>query len=267
MDRLGKRLANSDEASDEDLTRLQQVLAAYDEVKVSVLEDLRQLRYPATGRTKTTGTLIDKLRRHPTMPLSRVQDIAGARLIVTGSRREQDDAVEEIVSWFLAKGCKVQGPVDRRKVPSSGYRAVHVVVVIDGLPAEIQVRTELQDLWAQAYERLGDRWGRAIRYGGEPDDPELIVLPGQPDITRRMVTVAMGRFSDQVDAVERSRLQVLQIKDRLNEYAGQHAGEEGSDELQALRTDLDQAEDQVAVTETALRGTLRLLVQFATEGA
>jgi hypothetical protein len=197
------------------------------------------------------------------MALSRVQDIAGARLILTGSRREQDEAVNDIVAWFRRKGCKVQDPIDRRKSPSSGYRAVHVVVVIDGVPAEIQVRTELQDLWAQAYERLGDRWGRAIRYGGEPDQPDAPALPGHPDVTRLGMVTFMAALSDQIHEVEMARLQVLDIKDILH----RHVDKRDSDEYQALSADLSDAETRVAVSEDKLRGTLRALVRFATEGA
>jgi ppGpp synthetase/RelA/SpoT-type nucleotidyltranferase len=43
-----------------------------------------------------------------------------------------------------------------------------VIPRVDGHPIEIQVRTPLQDLWAQTIERLADRVGRAIRYGERP---------------------------------------------------------------------------------------------------
>lgn len=47
-----------------------------------------------------------------------------------------------------------------------GYRAVHVLIRLlnGGAPAEIQVRTALQGAWANLYERLGDHFGRDIRY-------------------------------------------------------------------------------------------------------
>jgi ppGpp synthetase/RelA/SpoT-type nucleotidyltranferase len=43
-----------------------------------------------------------------------------------------------------------------------------VIPIVDGYPIEIQVRTLLQDLWAQTLERLADALGRGIRYGTEP---------------------------------------------------------------------------------------------------
>lgn len=61
---------------------------------------------------------------------------------------------------------------DRRANPSWGNRAVHVIATVNGKPVEIQVRTKLQDLWAQAMEKLADVWGRGIRYGEAPEEPE-----------------------------------------------------------------------------------------------
>lgn len=33
-------------------------------------------------------------------------------------------------------------------------------------PVEIQLRTARQHQWAELFEKLADKWGRAIRYGG-----------------------------------------------------------------------------------------------------
>jgi len=64
--------------------------------------------------------------------------------------------------------------IDRRKNPSYGYRAVHVIATARNRPVEIQVRTELQHLWAQLSEKLSDAHGLAIKYGGgDTEDPEL----------------------------------------------------------------------------------------------
>ncbi len=62
--------------------------------------------------------------------------------------------------------------IDRRDEPMHGYRAVHVVPRVDGCFVEIQIRTGLQNVWAQLFEALGDSWGRQIRYGEPPNDPE-----------------------------------------------------------------------------------------------
>lgn len=36
-----------------------------------------------------------------------------------------------------------------------------------GWPVEVQVRTGLQDAWAQLFERFADVFGRGLRYGGQ----------------------------------------------------------------------------------------------------
>lgn len=53
----------------------------------------------------------------------------------------------------------------RRKWPSGDYRAVHIIATAQNKPIEIQVRTELQHLWAQLSEKLADVFGPAIKYG------------------------------------------------------------------------------------------------------
>lgn len=56
--------------------------------------------------------------------------------------------------------------VDRRANPSHGYRAVHIIARISEKLVEIQVRTPLQDLWAEFSEKLSDTFDPSIKYGG-----------------------------------------------------------------------------------------------------
>lgn len=114
-----------------------------------------------TSRLKTVGTIIDKLVRERTR-LGSMHDIAGVRIVEDVSLGGQDELVERILAQF---GGEV---IDRRTHPSHGYRAVHVVVEVEGCLVEIQVRTALQNLWAQIMETMGDRIGRGIRYGEMP---------------------------------------------------------------------------------------------------
>jgi ppGpp synthetase/RelA/SpoT-type nucleotidyltranferase len=181
--------------SDEDLTLLEQLLTAHGGVLTTVqLRLAKELDLPVTSRTKTTGTLVEKLQRSPTMALSRMQDIAGARLVVEMNWTEQDQLVARIVELFPGADVK-----DRRAEPSYGYRAVHVIVEVDQRFVEIQVRTTLQDLWAQVFERLADRWGRGIRYGELPIDPDAEVGGGR---TRREIVEWLMRQSELLHALE-----------------------------------------------------------------
>jgi ppGpp synthetase/RelA/SpoT-type nucleotidyltranferase len=105
--------------------------------------------------------------------------------------REQNAVVEKIKALFTS--AKV---IDRRVAPSHGYRAVHVVAAVDDCPVEIQVRTRLQDLWAQIFEKLADRVGREIRYGSRP------LLP--PPLSEKLTAVVNGlqRVSSHIATAE-----------------------------------------------------------------
>jgi len=147
----------------------------------SVEERLRDLGFPATTRVKTTGTLIDKLRR-TNLSLSSIQDFAGARIVIDGTRYDQDQAVTRIMDAF--QDCpRAPQTIDRRERPSHGYRAVHVIVYAETVPVEIQVRTKLQDSWAQISEKLGDIWGRGPRSAWDRISP--ISRQTQPHQTAR----------------------------------------------------------------------------------
>lgn len=139
IDRLGKRLRDADVVGVDDLSRLRELRSKHGFALGAVTTILsEELGYDTTSRIKTVGTLLEKLRRMP-LVLSQVQDIAGARLVVP-DRWEQD---------LVAERARFDGDLkDRRAEPSFGYRAVHVLFKHDGRRVEVQVRTLLQDLWA-----------------------------------------------------------------------------------------------------------------------
>ena len=112
-----------------------------------------------------------------------MQDIAGVRIVRRMHTADQDDLVKSIERLF--PGSQV---IDRRIRPSHGYRAVHIVPIVDDCPVEIQVRTALQDAWAQMLEKLGDSIGREIRYG----ELSTEAIPGSSqDAIRTLVTQLM----------------------------------------------------------------------------
>jgi ppGpp synthetase/RelA/SpoT-type nucleotidyltranferase len=207
LDELGDRLRGSDPTA-EDLKLLGQVRSLYAGPLAEVTRVLVDLGLEPGGRLKTTGTLIDKLRRIPGMQLSRIQDVAGARVVADMTRREQDRLVERITARFDDYRVK-----DRRAEPSYGYRAVHVIVRVQGRLVEIQVRTHLQDLWAQIVERLADAWGRGIRYGEPPSEPDL---PVEGTATRQEFVQAVMEFAEAVNLTE-EYAELLAEKNRLRE--------------------------------------------------
>lgn len=211
LDRLGARIAASNAVSDDDLAELARVVGAYQDVLNGVKVKLTELGYQATTRMKTTGTLADKLRRE-TARLSQVQDLAGARIVVP-DRSAQDEATSIISGALESAGCTWR-VIDRRENPSHGYRAVHLIVQVDKVPVEIQIRTDLQDGWAQLVERLADVWGRGIRYGDEPDAPDSVVGSGAAR-TRRDVVSMLMQLSDAIARVEERRMSSMKAAAEL----------------------------------------------------
>ena len=107
--------------------------------------------------------------------------------------------------------------IDRRLEPSHGYRAVHVVVRCQGRWIEVQIRTRLQHMWAEVAERLADMWGRQIRYGMPPDDPER---PFGDQMTRRGFVDLWIEGTSQVIANFEIGAQGIEEADRLVDEAG-----------------------------------------------
>lgn len=163
INKVGEKLRAPGLPDDDTLRRLQEIRSLYEPPMATVQALLKEtLGIDATARLKTVNTIVEKLRREKTR-LAEMQDIAGLRIVEEIGLDEQDALSNRIVA--LLPGAKV---ADRRKQPSHGYRAVHVIANVDGRFVEIQVRTRMQDLWAQAMERLADEVGREIRYGGTP---------------------------------------------------------------------------------------------------
>lgn len=215
LNRLGDRLRDSQAPSSSDLELLAVVLAAYRENLEQAETHLRSLGYAPTTRVKTTPTTTDKLRRTHGMELARMQDLAGARIVVDDITA-QDEAAEKISVLYQQLGCRCR-LIDRRADPRYGYRAVHLIVHIDQMPLEIQIRTQMQDTWANIVERLADRWGRGIRYGQDPEAPGWLT-------ERRDFITALMNLSDQIAPLERVIARVRSFRADLDDMANSLRG-------------------------------------------
>lgn len=196
INKLGGRLASDEPASEDDLHLLEELVACHAYALElarprvdSLAADLGTAPLHITHRAKTTQTIIEKLCREHTMALARVQDLAGIRIVGAIRFDEQDQLAAEIARLFPADP-RAPKIVDRRKEPSHGYRAVHVVVSLDGITIEIQVRTLMQHVWADLMERLADRLGRQIRYGEAPVPPPGIRAESAQSIISAMMNLS-----------------------------------------------------------------------------
>jgi hypothetical protein len=211
INRLCARIRKSDALSERDLDLLQRLREEHFDLLDAVQADI-QSRLPSadqTSRLKTVQTIVDKVRRGTS--LSRMQDIAGVRIVQQMDRTQQDELVSFVAD--AVGECKI---VDRRTKPQFGYRAVHLLVRRDERWVEIQVRTHMQDQWAQITESLGDAWGRQIRYGEPPVDPDRHVLAS--DISRRDLWAMVQTVADSIDALERS---IVRMKNEPDDELGQ----------------------------------------------
>ncbi|RBY78691.1 hypothetical protein DQ238_11475 [Geodermatophilus sp. TF02-6] len=216
--RLGERLAAGTLApGDEELYLA--FLDAYDRVQVDLVRALRAVDWrehvspplDIVGRTKTRDTLLEKLRRSPEVKLPYIRDVAGVRIVGDMTLTNQRLVTALLIRVF---GGRI---IDRLAEPQSGYRAMHAAITFAGLPVEIQVRTRAQHVWAEVFERLADRWGRQIRYGGPPDDPRApgalddgVSLEARVELVEQLQELSIGWF----DHLERT----------LNDVAAAEAG-------------------------------------------
>jgi hypothetical protein len=114
-----------------------------------------------TQRLKRSPTMIDKLLREPTMNLTQMADIGGCRALLA------DQEKVYAVTTRLRRNWDVTRTRDYAAEPKdSGYRAVHLIVRRKGRLIEVQLRTPLQDEWANQVEEDSRRVGRNFK-GGE----------------------------------------------------------------------------------------------------
>jgi ppGpp synthetase/RelA/SpoT-type nucleotidyltranferase len=123
-----------------------------------------KLNVLVSGRLKRTSTILEKLNRNgikSTMNLTQMQDIAGCRIVLKDLKK---------LSLFYEKNYKNSDLKHKKKKTynyinepkKSGYSGIHIIYkykssqknknIYDGLLIEIQLRTELQHLWATSVE-------------------------------------------------------------------------------------------------------------------
>ena len=130
-------------------------------------------------RLKRTPSIVNKLRRFPKMKLSTMQDIGGLRCIV-GTQNQLDvlrgKYIDSRHASFEHELVTERNYVDSPK--ESGYRSIHLVYRyknrrapdFDGLLIEIQLRTQIQHLWATAVETVGTFLNQALKSSEGPDE-------------------------------------------------------------------------------------------------
>ena len=116
-----------------------------------------------TQRLKKFPTIVDKLTREPKMKLSRMADIGGVRALLPNQAAAYRLASRLRRNWTIIRFR------DYATEPKAdGYRALHLISRYRGRLIEIQLRTPLQDDWANMAEILSRLGAPDLKYGGGP---------------------------------------------------------------------------------------------------
>lgn len=143
--------------------------SAMDELRSCIaIEELAVLEL--SQRLKRAPTIVDKLRRMPTMKLSSLQDLGGCRAVFA-----TQEEVERVQARFMASSEARNGRPDTvrdyvTQPRDSGYRAVHLWTRYDGLRVEVQLRTQLQHAWGFNVEHLSVVTGTDYKSGAGSSD-------------------------------------------------------------------------------------------------
>ncbi len=161
IDKLGERLKMPGLPRETDLAMLSAYRDTFAKVAKEVCDMVVKIAdiEPTARATKSTKSIVEKLRRDGVKLLSSMQDIAGCRVTVS------DPTTQNILVSKLREAFPNSKIYDRVQKPSNGYRAQHVVVKHLGKRIEIQIRTHGQHAWALMSEAIADIYGQEIKYG------------------------------------------------------------------------------------------------------
>ena len=138
------------------------IMNQYYEKCQKIVEDLGYKNVIVVQRLKRMPTILDKIKRYPEMDLSRLQDVAGVRIVVK-DMNELRGVEKELLNLKPRIKNRIECPSD------SGYRSEHFMFEEDGMIVEIQLRTYLQHLWATTVETVDIFRGTSLKTG-ETDD-------------------------------------------------------------------------------------------------
>ncbi len=224
IDRLGTRLRDSETPDPADVAAYVQWSATFEEPlreALNVIDAACELAgvslHEKTSRIKQLYSIVAKLRRgHPR--LSSIDDIAGCRAVVP---READ--VNALVLQLAT--ARVKRVRDYRERDRNGYRAVHLTLADDlGQTVELQLRTEIQHVWAGLSERRAAVVGHEVKYGGGP--------PKEQDVLRELSAVGRGLDLRQIE------LDAARDRFRLGPFLRELAEEVIEGEQRKLREDI-----------------------------
>ena len=110
--------------------------------------------------------MVGKLLREPGMKLARMEDIGGVRAVLPSQGAAYRVASRLRKNWTITR---FRDYVAEPK--PDGYRALHLINRNRGRLIEVQLRTPLQDSWANVVEAFARTIAPGLKFGEGP--PEL----------------------------------------------------------------------------------------------
>lgn len=190
-------------------------------------------------RLKRLDSIINKLKRQPSMSLWTMQDLGGCRLIVPN--------IEDVYyhANYYEKSRKrhiLVNTYDYIQCPkSSGYRSLHLVYQYysdnsdkynKNMLIEIQIRTHLQHLWATAVETMGLFTKESIKSGqGSNDIKRFFVLVSSIFAIKENQPIVPGTINE--------------LSELVSELEGINSRNNYLDFLSAIRVAVDNQEKRI----------------------
>ena len=189
LNRISKRIVENTDTI-EDLQKLSDFRAEHSKIIKSFVWSLRSIinnkkiklsnrnRIIISQRLKRLPSIIGKLKRFPELRLSRMQDLAGARILLPNIKD-----TEEVANYLKNKVYKQKDKNNflfvREKnyilePKEDGYRSIHQIFKyqgkkesqLEGYQIELQIRTRLQHQWATSVEIIDSIKQQSLKTGG-----------------------------------------------------------------------------------------------------
>jgi ppGpp synthetase/RelA/SpoT-type nucleotidyltranferase len=182
IQKLGKRIRDGEESiHDQELlinyrNKFKEPLVNLNNEIGDLVHSLK-IKFVLAGRLKRIKSIKRKLRRpnSQSMDLSRMGDIAGTRIILD-NLEDQNIVISKLKSFFQIE------KINDKRNDLSNYRAVHLLIKNkDNIVMELQIRTLLQQLWADESETYGEQ-----------------VKQGKFNMKKRKIENYLKNLSDQV---------------------------------------------------------------------
>jgi len=203
--------------------------------------DKRLRKYPGSisaQRLKRMPTLLDKLlKRQAGMRLSAMQDIGGIRAVVRDTVQAEKLAHEYRNSKRFPHILKTNQCKNYIETPKEdGYRGIHLVYEYNntlartqaakesrGMLVEIQIRSELQHVWATAIETVGLMTGQSLK-NQQGDDDWLVFFKYISSVfaiieNRNVLAEHKGQEQREIYRSVISMIERMQIFDKLQGYS------------------------------------------------